>query len=189
MRFDNECILNIQYLAEEYFYPICRLLVYPNEALQSQCTHLYCKPCLTYVVNTTRACPYDGYLPLVESNMTLAETIGKITVHCLYHSSGCTWQDPFSKCTTHCSRCALGNSPVVCNRCGIRIVHRQVQEHSQNCSSVQPPAQQADGGQETVASNTKAIVDQTQVASQAQASQTTSSTPAHDPNQQANSNS
>lgn len=62
MGFDNECILNIQSLAGEYFCPVCRTLVYPNEALQSQCTHLYCKPCLTYVVGTTRACPYDGYL-------------------------------------------------------------------------------------------------------------------------------
>lgn len=62
MGFDNECILNIQSLAGEYFCPVCRLLVYPNEALQSQCTHLYCKPCLTYTVNTTQACPYDGYL-------------------------------------------------------------------------------------------------------------------------------
>ena len=62
MGFDNECILNIQSLAGEYFCPVCRLLVYPNEAWQSQCTHLYCKPCLTYVVSTTRACPYDGYL-------------------------------------------------------------------------------------------------------------------------------
>lgn len=62
MGFDNECILNIQSLAGEYFCPVCRLLVYPTEALQSQCTHLYCKPCLTYIVSTTRACPYDGYL-------------------------------------------------------------------------------------------------------------------------------
>lgn len=62
MGFDNECVLNIQSLPGEYFCPVCRLLVYPNEALQSQCTHLYCKPCLTYVVSTTQACPYDGYL-------------------------------------------------------------------------------------------------------------------------------
>lgn len=62
MGFDNECIVNIQSLAGEYFCPVCRLLVFPNEALQSQCTHLYCKPCLTYVVSTTKACPYDGYL-------------------------------------------------------------------------------------------------------------------------------
>ncbi|XVE59358.1 hypothetical protein DITRI_Ditri05aG0040100 [Diplodiscus trichospermus] len=203
MGFDNECILNIQSLAGEYFCPVCRLLVYPNEALQSQCTHLYCKPCLTYIASTTRACPYDGYLvteadskPLVESNKTLAETIGKITVHCLYHRSGCTWQGPLSECTTHCSGCAFGNSPVVCNRCGIQIVHRQVQEHAQNCPSVQPQSQQAEGGKETAATGTTATADQTQLApqagiatSQVQASQTTaSSTPAQDPNQQANPN-
>ena len=62
MGFDNECIVNIQSLAGEYFCPVCRTLVYPNEALQSQCTHLYCKLCLTYIVGTTKACPYDGYL-------------------------------------------------------------------------------------------------------------------------------
>lgn len=61
MGFDNDCILNIQSLAGEYFCPVCHLLVYPNEALQAQCTHLYCKPCLTYVVSSTHACPYDGY--------------------------------------------------------------------------------------------------------------------------------
>ena len=167
MGFDNECIVNIQSLAGEYFCPVCRLLVYPNEALQSQCTHLYCKPCLEYVVGTTKACPYEGYLvteadskvdlsfsllacssaifficsylitlflqPLIESNKALAETIGKIAVHCLYHRSGCQWQGPLSECNSHCSGCAFGNSPVVCNRCGIQIVHRQVQEHAQNC--------------------------------------------------------
>ncbi|TYJ42071.1 hypothetical protein E1A91_A03G062900v1 [Gossypium mustelinum] len=196
MGFDNECILNIQSLAGEYFCPVCRLLVYPNEALQSQCTHLYCKPCLTYVVSTTRACPYDGYLvteadskPLVESNKALADTIGKISVHCLYHRSGCTWQGPLSECTAHCSGCVFGNSPVVCNRCGVQIVHRQVQEHAQNCPRVQPQAQQAEGGQEISASGTTAAADQTQVASQAQASQaTTSSTPVQGFNPQANPN-
>lgn len=71
--------------------------------------------------------------PLIESNKALAETIGKIAVHCLYHRSGCTWQGPLSECTSHCTGCAFGNSPVVCNRCGIQIVHRQVQEHAQNC--------------------------------------------------------
>jgi hypothetical protein len=71
--------------------------------------------------------------PLIESNNVLAETIGKITVHCLYHRSGCPWQGPLSECTSHCSGCAFGNSPVVCNRCGIQIVHSQVQEHAQNC--------------------------------------------------------
>ncbi|KAB2089387.1 hypothetical protein ES319_A03G058000v1 [Gossypium barbadense] len=196
MGLDNECILNIQSLAGEYFCPVCRLLVYPNEALQSQCTHLYCKPCLTYVVSTTRACPYDGYLvteadsmPLVESNQALAETIGKVTVHCLYHRSGCTWQGPLSECTAHCSGCVFGNSPVVCNRCGVQIVHRQVQEHAQNCPMVQPQAQKAEGGQEISASGTAAAADHTQVASQAQASQTTTSnTPVQDLNKQANPN-
>ncbi|KAL8225259.1 hypothetical protein R6Q57_017816 [Mikania cordata] len=141
MGFDNECILNIQSLAGEYFCPVCRTLVYPHEALQTQCTHLYCKPCLSYVVSSTQACPYDGYLvteagskPLIESNKALAETIGKTTVHCLYHRSGCMWQGPLSECTTHCTGCAFGNSPVVCNRCGIQIVHRQVQEHAQTCN-------------------------------------------------------
>ncbi len=78
---------------------------------------------------------YDDYSlqPLIESNKALAETIGKIAVHCLYHRSGCTWQGPLSECTPHCTGCAFGNSPVVCNRCGIQIVHRQVQEHAQNC--------------------------------------------------------
>ncbi|PON80915.1 Cdk-activating kinase assembly factor [Trema orientale] len=199
MGFDNECILNIQSLAGEYFCPVCRLLVYPNEALQSQCTHLYCKPCLTYVVSTTRACPYDGYLvteadskPLIESNKPLAETIGKISVHCLYHRSGCTWQGSLSDCTSHCSGCAFGNSPVVCNRCGIQIVHRQVQEHAQSCPGVQPQAQQAEGAAETSASGTAATADQSQsvtqaaaVASQAQSSQTTAVTaPGKDLNQQ-----
>ncbi|KAK9921520.1 hypothetical protein M0R45_030027 [Rubus argutus] len=204
MGFDNECILNIQSLAGEYFCPVCRLLVYPNEALQSQCTHLYCKPCLTYVVSTTRACPYDGYLvteadakPLVESNKTLAETIGKIAVHCLYHRSGCTWQGPLSECTSHCSGCAFGNSPVVCNRCGTQIVHRQVQEHAQNCPGVQPQAQQPEGAPDTSASGTAATADQTQAAtqtgtatSQTQASQIASATiPGAVPNQIAISNS
>ncbi|XP_048420301.1 E3 ubiquitin-protein ligase NRDP1 [Pyrus x bretschneideri] len=200
MGFDNECILNIQSLAGEYFCPVCRLLVYPNEALQSQCTHLYCKPCLTYVVSTTQACPYDGYLvteadakPLTESNKALAETIGKIPVHCLFHRSGCTWQGPLSECTPHCSGCAFGNSPVVCNRCGVQIVHRQVQEHGQTCSGVQP-AQQAQSALDTSASGTSAATaDQTQAAiqtgittSQALVSQTTTA-PGSDPTQEQNS--
>lgn len=167
MGFDNECILNIQSLPGEYFCPVCRLLVLPNEALQAQCTHLYCKPCMAYTANSTRACPYDGYLvteldakvsfylntflacvwgrnakiiymlnllqPLPESNKALADTINKIAVHCLYHRSGCTWQGPLLECVTHCSGCAFGNSPVVCNRCALQIVHRQVQEHAQTC--------------------------------------------------------
>ncbi|RVW65967.1 hypothetical protein CK203_007567 [Vitis vinifera] len=175
MGFDNECILNIQSLAGEYFCPVCRLLVYPNEALQSQCTHLYCKPCLAYVVSTTRACPYDGYLvteadskPLIESNKALAETIGKIAVHCLYHRSGCQWQGPLSECISHCSGCAFGNSPVVCNRCGVQIVHRQVQEHAQNCPGVQSQTQQAEGVQDAAAQGAAAAADQSQTAAQAE---------------------
>ncbi|GAB4860061.1 hypothetical protein Ancab_011539 [Ancistrocladus abbreviatus] len=185
MGFDNECIINIQSLPGEYFCPVCRLLVYPNEALQTQCTHLYCKPCLTYIVSTTRACPYDGYLvteadskPLLESNKTVAETIGKISVHCLYHRSGCTWQGPLSECMTHCSGCAFGNSPVVCNRCGVQIVHRQVQEHAQNCPGVQTQAQEPTAVQDAAATTTAGATDQGQTAapggasaSQAQASQ------------------
>ncbi|GLT66967.1 hypothetical protein SLA2020_393050 [Shorea laevis] len=184
MGFDNECILNIQSLAGEYFCPVCRLLVYPNEALQSQCTHLYCKPCLTYIAGTTRACPYDGYLvteadskPLLESNKAVAETIGKITVHCLYHKSGCTWQGSFSECTAHCSGCAFGNSPVVCNRCGLQIVHRQVLEHAQNCPSVQPQAQQVEGAQNAAASGTSGTGDQTLAASQAGTTTSQAQTP------------
>ncbi|RDX97424.1 hypothetical protein CR513_19805, partial [Mucuna pruriens] len=171
MGFDNECIVNIQSLAGEYFCPVCRLLVFPNEALQSQCTHLYCKPCLAYTVSTTRACPYDGYLvteadskPLTESNKALAETIGKIAVHCLYHRSGCTWQGTLSECTSHCSGCAFGNSPVVCNRCGIQIVHRQVQEHAQNCPGVQGQVQQVAITQDPSATSAVASTDQTQIA-------------------------
>ncbi|XP_058729475.1 uncharacterized protein LOC131601626 [Vicia villosa] len=173
MGFDNECIINIQSLAGEYFCPVCRLLVFPNEALQSQCTHLYCKPCLTYVVSTTRACPYDGYLvteadskPLVETNKALAETIGKIAVHCLYHRSGCSWQGTLSECTSHCSGCTFGNSPVVCNRCGIQIVHSQVQEHAQTCSGVQGQVQQGGVAQDPSATSAFAVAstDQNQVA-------------------------
>ncbi|XP_010256727.1 PREDICTED: AT-rich interactive domain-containing protein 1A-like [Nelumbo nucifera] len=203
MGFDNECILNIQSLAGEYFCPVCRLLVYPNEAIQSQCTHLYCKPCLTYVVSTTHACPYDGYLvteadskPLIESNKALAETIGKIAVHCLYHRSGCTWQGTFSDCTSHCAGCPYGNSPVVCNRCGAQIVHRQVQEHAQNCPGVQPQAQQAEGVQDaTTAPSTSSGADQVQAvaqagapASQGQPSQPTVSLPSGQEQNQASTN-
>ncbi|KAJ8751422.1 hypothetical protein K2173_016627 [Erythroxylum novogranatense] len=197
MGFDNECIPNIHSLAGEYFCPVCRLLVYPNEALQSQCTHLYCKPCLTYVVSTTRACPYDGYLvteadakPLVESNKTLAETIGKVTVHCLYHRSGCTWQGPLSECTNHCSACAFGNSPVVCNRCAVQIVHRQVQEHAQNCPGVQLQTQHSEG-QSAATTGAGPTSDQTQAATQVgmaitQVQSVASSQPGQDPNAHVN---
>ncbi|KAI3507673.1 hypothetical protein L1887_22663 [Cichorium endivia] len=177
MGFDNECILNIQSLAGEYFCPVCRTLVYPHEAIQTQCTHLYCKPCLTYVVGSTQACPYDGYLvteasskPLMESNKALAETIGKTTVHCLYHRSGCVWQGPLSDCTSHCSGCAFGNSPVVCNRCGIQIVHRQVQEHAQTCNvngtNTNTNTNNQPLGSETAQEAAVSTVDQSKVATQ-----------------------
>ncbi|XXG71715.1 hypothetical protein AAC387_Pa07g0979 [Persea americana] len=166
MGFDNECIQNIQSLAGEYFCPVCRLLVYPDEALYTQCTHLYCKPCLAYVVSTTRTCPYDGYpvseadtKPVTEANKALAETIGRIAVNCLYHRSGCAWQGTLSETTAHCAGCAFGNSPVVCNRCGTQIVHRQVQEHAQICPGEQPLAQQAE--------NPTVAVEQNQAATQA----------------------
>ncbi|KAH9293795.1 hypothetical protein KI387_041001, partial [Taxus chinensis] len=48
-------------------------LVYPNEAVQTRCTHLYCKPCLAYVLSTTRACPYDGYLVTDTDSKALQE--------------------------------------------------------------------------------------------------------------------
>ncbi|XP_051120875.1 uncharacterized protein LOC127244396 isoform X2 [Andrographis paniculata] len=140
MGFDIECIIDIHTYPGEYFCPVCRTLVYPNEAFQSQCTHLYCKPCLAHIANGTKACPYDGYLvteadskPLKDSDKTLAENIGKVKVHCLYFRSGCTWEGSLSDCSSHCSLCSFGNSPVICNRCGIQIVHRQVHDHAQSC--------------------------------------------------------
>ncbi|KAK9053563.1 hypothetical protein SSX86_024637 [Deinandra increscens subsp. villosa] len=196
MGFDNECIVNIQSLAGEYFCPVCRTLVYPHEALQTQCTHLYCKPCLSYVVSSTQACPYDGYLvteagskPLMESNKALAETIGKTTVHCLYHRSGCMWQGPLSECTTHCSGCAFGNSPVVCNRCGIQIVHRQVQEHAQTCNGTNTQPQGSEIAQDAVASGVAVSTDQSKLSNQAAAaSQSQASNATHNLNQPATAN-
>ncbi|KAI4332131.1 hypothetical protein L6164_017065 [Bauhinia variegata] len=136
------------------------------------------------IVSTTRACPYDGYLvteadskPLIESNKTLAETIAKISVHCLYHRSGCTWQGSLSECITHCSACTFGNSPVVCNRCGIQIVHRQVQEHAENCPGLQTQIQQGVATRDVSSSHATATTDQSQSANQvgATASQAPSS--------------
>ncbi|CAM0950053.1 unnamed protein product [Alopecurus aequalis] len=176
MGFDNECILNIQSLPGEYFCPVCRTLVYPNEALQTQCTHLYCKPCLTYVAATTQACPYDGYLvteadskPLVDLNKSLAESIGKVAVHCLYNKSGCQWQGNLSECITHGTACAYGNSPVVCNRCATQIVHRQVQEHAQLCPGVQPQTQQGSLTQSSAATTQAVTQDPSAVSSVAPA--------------------
>ncbi|KAH9289809.1 hypothetical protein KI387_033926, partial [Taxus chinensis] len=120
------------------FFLFCDL-VYPNEAVQTRCTHLYCKPCLAYVLSTTRACPYDGYLitdtdskTLQEENPVLADAISRVTVHFLYHKSGCTWQGTLLESIAHGNGYQYGSSPVVCNRCGTQIVHRQVQEHAQN---------------------------------------------------------
>ncbi|XP_009792515.1 uncharacterized protein LOC107762919 [Nicotiana tabacum] len=159
MGFDIECIVDIHTYPGEYFCPVCRTLVFPNEALQSQCTHLYCKPCLAHVANGSRACPYDGYLvteadskPLIESDKILAESIGKVKVRCLYHRSGCTWEGPLSECTSHCSGCSFGNSPVICNRCGVQIVHRQVHEHAQSCPGVYPAQQATNGAQDNPSS-------------------------------------
>ncbi|TKW22413.1 hypothetical protein SEVIR_4G227000v4 [Setaria viridis] len=184
MGFDNECISSIQSLPGEYFCPVCRTLIYPNEALQTQCTHLYCKPCLAYVVATTKACPYDGYLvteadskPLMESNKTLAETIGKVTVHCLYHKSGCQWHGTLSACITHGTTCAYGNSPVICNRCGTQIVHRQVQEHAQLCNGVQSQTQQTDGTQVQPAVATQAVTQDPSLASAGSAAGTATTLP------------
>ncbi|XP_039136027.1 uncharacterized protein LOC120273468 [Dioscorea cayenensis subsp. rotundata] len=167
MGFDNECILNIQNLPGEYFCPICRTLVYPDEALQSQCTHLYCKPCLAYVVGTTRACPYDGYLvteadskPLIESNKSIAEAIGKVPVYCLYHRSGCQWQGTLTECTAHCPECSYGNCPVICNRCGMHIIHRQVQEHAHSCPTLQSQPQQLDSALTQVSTGQSEIINE-----------------------------
>eukprot|EP00252_Welwitschia_mirabilis_P005750 TRINITY_DN1631_c0_g1_i1.p1 TRINITY_DN1631_c0_g1~~TRINITY_DN1631_c0_g1_i1.p1 ORF type:complete len:1740 (-),score=376.45 TRINITY_DN1631_c0_g1_i1:405-5624(-) len=152
MGFDIESVINIQSLPGEYFCPVCRQLVYPNEAMQTLCTHLYCKPCLTYIVSTTKACPYDNYLvtdtdskPLLESNPTLAEAVGRVAVYCLYQKSGCTWQGTLSEGIVHVQNCAYGNSPVVCNRCATQLIHKQVLEHAQNCPGTQAQTQQQQG--------------------------------------------
>ncbi|XP_038981024.1 trithorax group protein osa-like isoform X2 [Phoenix dactylifera] len=185
MGFDNECIQNIQSLPGEYFCPVCRTLIYPNEALQSQCTHLYCKPCLSYIVATTHACPYDGYLvteadskPLIESNKSLADTIGNVAVYCLYHRSGCQWQGTLSDSITHCTGCSFGNSPVVCNRCGTQIIHRQVQEHAQICPGLQPQAQQVENAQVQASTVQNQAVNQDTSVAPASTTSTSSTTPA-----------
>ncbi|KAH9606391.1 hypothetical protein KSS87_004613 [Heliosperma pusillum] len=173
MGFDNDCILNIQSLSGEYFCAVCRTLVYPNEAIQGSCTHLYCKPCLAYVVSTTHACPYDGYRvteadtkPLLEANKTLADTIGKIQVHCLYYRTGCTWQGSLSDCTSHCLKCAFGESAVICNRCEVQLKHRQMQEHAQKCYGVHCQVQQPGGGQDKNSTGPTAAPCQTKTAVQ-----------------------
>ncbi|KAH9305004.1 hypothetical protein KI387_009408, partial [Taxus chinensis] len=78
MGFDNESIINIQSLPGEYFCPVGRQRVYPNEAVQTQ----YSKA-------------------VQEANPVLADAIGRVTVHCLHHKSGCTWQGPLSESIAH----------------------------------------------------------------------------------------
>ncbi|KAI3772262.1 hypothetical protein L6452_03444 [Arctium lappa] len=141
MGFDNDCILNISSVAPEYFCPVCRTLVYPTEALQAQCSHLYCKPCLVHIASGAQTCPYDGNFvteagakPVMVINRTLADAIGKIVVRCLYHRSGCMWQGPLSECVVHRSGCAFGDSQVMCMKCQIQIAHRQAEEHAQICN-------------------------------------------------------
>ncbi|XP_074290194.1 uncharacterized protein LOC141616931 [Silene latifolia] len=201
MGFDNDCILNIQSLAGEYFCAVCRTLVYPNEAIQGPCTHLYCKPCLAYVVSTTHACPYDGYRvtesetkPLSEANKTLADTIGKIQVHCLFYKTGCTWQGSLSDCTSHCSTCGFGESAVICNKCGVQLKHRQMQEHAQKCYGVHYQVQQPGGVLDNNSTGSTAAPGQTKTAVQTggPVSQPTSQVStlivcSHDANQTANS--
>ncbi|KAL3530835.1 hypothetical protein ACH5RR_010157 [Cinchona calisaya] len=154
MGFDIGCIIDIQVCPVGYFCPLCRTLVYPSEALQSQCAHLWCKQCLAHVASNSRACPYDGCLvteadskPLVESDRALAEKIGKVKVRCLYHKSGCTWEGPLSECGSHYYGCAFEESPVLCYQCGIKILHLQVHEHAQSCPGAYQVQQAADSYQ------------------------------------------
>ncbi|KAL8027165.1 hypothetical protein ABFX02_14G077600 [Erythranthe guttata] len=140
MGYDSECVVDLDNYPGEYFCPVCRTLVFPNEAFQAYCTHLYCKACLEYMSNSGGVCPFDGHLvtesdskPIVDSNKALAETISKIKVYCRFHRSGCTWHGYITEGASHCSGCSFGNSPVVCNKCQIQIPHRQVVEHAKNC--------------------------------------------------------
>ncbi|KAL8123724.1 hypothetical protein AgCh_011646 [Apium graveolens] len=79
--YENLCHI-IHFLGGEYLCQVCDKLVYPNEALQSYCTHLYCRICFVDVVLTTKVCPCHGYLvtvqdskPLVVSDKALAERL------------------------------------------------------------------------------------------------------------------
>ncbi|CAH2069471.1 unnamed protein product [Thlaspi arvense] len=143
MGYDSDCIPNIHLLPKEYFCAVCDLLVYPTEALQSVCSHLYCKPCLAYVVSTTRACPRDGSLvteadakPLLESDRVLADTIDNVVVHCLYQVSGCEWFGFLSESSLHCSGCAFGDFLGTCKACGSICALRHVNEHLKICPGI-----------------------------------------------------
>lgn len=82
------------------------------------------------VLSTTLPCLQN----LQETNPQVFEAIGHIAVRCLFHKSGCVWQGLLSESAAHSVGCGYGNSPVYCNRCGVQILHRQVQEHAQTCT-------------------------------------------------------
>ncbi|KAJ7542590.1 hypothetical protein O6H91_09G002200 [Diphasiastrum complanatum] len=154
MGFDPECLLSINVVPRELFCPICRQLVYPTESQQTLCGHIYCQPCISYVVNSTRQCPLDGAVlshseikPLQETNPLLHSTLGQVAVRCLYYRSGCSWQGELVNSLAHTVGCSYGSFPVQCNRCGQQILHRQVQDHARTCvgiaSQVYAPEQTA----------------------------------------------
>ncbi|MCD7446706.1 hypothetical protein HAX54_014477 [Datura stramonium] len=118
--------------------------------------------------------------PLIESDKTLAESIGRVKV--LYITEVDAHGKVLCLIVPHCSGCSFGNSPVICNRCGVQIVHRQVHEHALSCP-VTTTAAGVDSNQTTAHSGTPA--------SQTPNPQTTTSSllPGQDPNQQANASS
>ncbi|KAG2299827.1 hypothetical protein Bca52824_036299 [Brassica carinata] len=139
MGIDIQRIVKIESLPLEHFCLVCQLLINPNEALQSMCGHLYCKPCLTYIASTTRTCPYDGYLvtesyakPLVESNKVLADAIGKTLVYCSYQESGCTWVGSLADSSFHCSDVLLA-TPMLCAAGANSYCTPSMAEHVQVC--------------------------------------------------------
>eukprot|EP00249_Psilotum_nudum_P025194 c29443_g1_i1 orf=2-766(-) len=163
MGFDNESILNPETIQGGYYCPLCRQLVYPSEGQQAQCGHIFCKPCVSYVVGSTRCCPYDNHpvneidhKGLQEVNAPLYESLYRIAVRCVYHKSGCAWQGQLGESIAHSTSCPYGSSPVFCNRCGMQIMHRQVQEHAQTCTGVpvqQVVTQHANGPLQNMESN------------------------------------
>ncbi|GJT55567.1 trithorax group protein OSA [Tanacetum coccineum] len=153
MGFDNDCMLFKHHVPANYFCPVCETHVYPNEALQTLCGHLFCRPCLAHVASSTQACPRDGHLVtetcsklLVESNKGLADAVGRTVVLCNYYKSGCMWVGTLSDCIVHRSKCAYGDFEFVCMICGIKILHRDAEDHAKICNvnvypQVQNPAQ------------------------------------------------
>lgn len=61
MGFDPECIVHPEQVPGEYYCPLCRQLVHPAEVQQTLCGHLFCRPCVLYIVATTRCCPYENH--------------------------------------------------------------------------------------------------------------------------------